>query len=227
MKKSNFSEHSAPQGTPEWLAARIGRLTGSRAVDMLASIKSGEAAARRDYRYQLATERLTGVPQNGCYVNADMQWGTEQEPFARMAYEVATGNLVRQSGFLAHNAYMAGCSLDGDINDFEGILEIKCPKSATHIGYLDDDRVPARYLSQITHNLWITCAKWCDFVSFDPRMPDGLQLFIVRHHADNDAMRDYEDMALAFLAETEELTKRLTERLTVRNADMRCMPNKN
>ena len=162
-----FTIHTAPQGTPEWLAARAGRATGSRASDILAKIKSGEAAARRDYRVQLATERLTGQPQEAGFVSADMKWGTDQEPFARMAYEAHTGIIVRETGFLAHNTLAIGCSLDGDADNFAGIVEYKCPKSATHIKWLLAGVVPPDHVPQITHNLWVTGCKYADFVSFD------------------------------------------------------------
>lgn len=209
---NRFSIHNAPQGTPEWLAARAGRLTGSRAGDMLATIKSGEAAARRDYRVQLVTERLTGSPQEEGFVSADMRWGIEQEPFARMAYEAHTGIIVRETGFLVMNDHMAGCSLDGDIEAFTGIVEFKCPKSATHVGYLQDDKLPAKYLPQVTHNLWVTGAQWCDFVSFDPRLPGQLQLFIKRIHAADVDLTAYEKAALAFLSEVESLEQSLRRR---------------
>src|SRR5678810_58748 len=126
----------ADQRSPEWFAARLGRLTGSRAVDMLATIKSGEAAARRDLRMQLVCERLTSVLQEEAFVNAAMQRGIDCEPLARDLYERQTGCFMQATGFLAHTEYMAGCSLDGHVGEFEGIVELKCPKSATHLKYL-------------------------------------------------------------------------------------------
>lgn len=170
----------AEQRSPEWFAARLGRLTGSRAADMLATIKNGEAAARRDYRAQLVVERLTGQPQEDGYVNAVMQRGIDLEPTAFAAYEAATGHLTRRTGFLAHTALMVGCSLDGDVDDFAGIVELKCPKSATHLKYLRSGGLPADHKPQILHNLWVTGAQWADFVSFDDRFPPPLQLFRVR-----------------------------------------------
>lgn len=207
-----FTIHDAPQGTPEWLAARAGRLTGSRAGDMLAKVKAGEAAGRRDYRVQLVTERLTGCPQEDGYQSAEMKWGNEQEPFARMAYEAATGIIVRQTGFLALDEIMAGCSLDGDVEKFTGIVEFKCPKSATHIAYLSDGGLPSKYRPQVTHNLWVTGAQWCDFVSFDPRLPENLQLLIVRVNRADVDLAAYEAEALAFLAEVERMEFDLRKR---------------
>src|SRR5690348_5803085 len=129
----NFTIIDAEQRSPAWFAARLGRLTGSRAADMLATIKSGEAAARRDLRLQLVCERLTGAAQEDPFVNAAMLRGIECEPLAFAAYEARTGLLAQRTGFLAHTSIMAGCSLDGHIGQFDGLLEVKCPKSATHL----------------------------------------------------------------------------------------------
>lgn len=209
---SRFTEHHAPQGSPEWLAARAGCATGSRAGDVLAKIKSGEAAARRDYRVQLVAERLTGKPQDDVFINDAMRWGTEQEPNARMAYEAATGNIVRESGFLRMTDWQVGCSLDGDVDGLTGIVEIKCPKTATHIDYLTNGVVPAKHLPQIRHNLWVTQAKWCDFISFDPRLPENLQLFVCRIRAEDADLQAYESELLAFLSEVDALELKLRER---------------
>ena len=207
-----FTIHTAQQGTPEWLAARAGRATGSRASDILAKIKSGEAAARRDYRVQLAAERLTGQPQEAGFVSADMKWGTDQEPFARMAYEAHTGIIVRETGFLAHNTLAIGCSLDGDADNFAGIVEYKCPKSATHIKWLLAGVVPSDHIPQITHNLWVTGAQWCDFASFDPRLPENLQLFVVRVNRADVDIAGYTAEVMAFIAEVDSLEQQLRQR---------------
>jgi hypothetical protein len=114
----------AAQRSPEWFAARAGKVTGSRAADVLAKVKSGEAAARRDYRLQLAVERITGTPMENGFVSADMQRGIDLEATAAARYEAATGHLLRHTGFLAHDTLAAGCSLDGDVDDFTGIVEI-------------------------------------------------------------------------------------------------------
>lgn len=176
---------------------------------MLATIKSGEAAARRDYRMQLVTERLTGQPQEDGFVNAAMQRGIELEPMAFAAYEAVTGNVAVRTGFLSHNSIMAGCSLDGHVDAFAGIVELKCPKSATHLRYLRDGVVPKDYLPQITHNLWISGAAWCDFLSYDDRFPSALQVFYVRVLAKDLDMAGYEASALKFLAEVETETNAL------------------
>jgi hypothetical protein len=196
-----FTVLEAEQRSPEWFAARAGRLTGSRAGDMLATIKSGEAAARRDLRTQLVVERLTGQPQEDTYTNAAIQWGIDHEADAFAAYEAYSGNLVRRTGFLTHTEYMVGCSLDVDVEDFGGIVEIKCPKSATHYGYVKAGAVPSNHLPQIHHNLWVTGAGWCDFVSYDPRYPDHLRLFVVRVPRVEIDIVAYEKCALKFLDE--------------------------
>jgi putative phage-type endonuclease len=199
----DFTVVEAEQRSPEWFAARLGRLTGSRAADMLATIKTGEAAARRDLRMQLVCERLTQSLQEDGFINAAMQRGIDCEPLAFAAYESETGQMVQRSGFCAHNTLAIGCSLDGHIEDFEGILECKCPKSATHLRYLKAGVVPADYLPQITHNLWVTGAQWCDFVSFDDRFPAALSFFRVRVNRDEKAIDEYAAKAIAFLAEVQ------------------------
>lgn len=198
-----FTICNAEQRTPEWFAARLGRVTGSRASDVLATIKSGEAAARRDYRTQLVVERLTGTLQEDVFVNKEMQRGIDCEPLARAAYESLTGDLVRATGFLAHEALPIGCSLDGDVDDFTGILELKCPKSATHLKYLKAKTAPAEHLAQITHNLYVTGATWCDFVSWDDRFPQALQVFTVRVHRNDVDIPAYDAALRKFLAEVD------------------------
>jgi predicted phage-related endonuclease len=193
----------APQRSPEWFEARAGRLTGSAAGDMLATIKSGEAAARRDLRTKLVVERLTGQPQEDGFVNAAMQWGMDKEADAFAAYEAHSGNVVRRTGFLSHLHLMAGCSLDGDVDDFAGVVEIKCPMSATHFGYLKAKGVPSKHMPQILHNLWITGAAWCDFVSYDPRFPEHLQLFVQRVNRNDMDILAYSKCAEKFLEEVE------------------------
>lgn len=198
-----FAVCEAEQRSDAWFLARLGRLTGSRASDMLATIRSGEAAARRDYRLQLVCERLTWQSQEDAFVNAAMQRGVECEPLAFAAYEAQTGQMVQRTGFLAHLTHQAGCSLDGHVGDFDGLIELKCPKSATHLRYLRAGVMPSDHLAQVTHNLWVTGAQWCDFVSFDDRFPEALSLFVVRVLRDDAAIADYEAKALAFLTEVE------------------------
>ena len=200
-----------PQGSDEWLASRAGKVTASRIADVMAKIKTGEAAARRDYRAQIVAEILTGRPQDGGFTNAEMQWGTEQEPFARSAYEVQTGVMVDQVGLVLHPSIdRAAASPDGLAGD--GLVEIKCPKTATHLQYLLDGEVPPKYEPQM---LWqMACAErpWCDFVSFDPRLPDDLQLFVVRFKRDDERIAAMEAEVKAFLAGVDETVSKLTAR---------------
>ena len=209
MSRYILSEHE--QGSDPWKLDRAGKATGSRASDILAKIKTGEAAARRDYRVQLVTERLTGAPVENGFVSKDMEWGTAQEPFARMAYEAATGILVKEAGFAYLPDIQSGCSVDGFIEEEgrEGVLEIKCPKSATHISYVLGNRVPPAYLPQITHNLWITGAMFADFVSFDPRLPEHLQMFRKRIEWTDVDIESHEKEVLKFLSEVDDLVQKL------------------
>lgn len=191
-----------PQRSEAWFQARLGRLTGSRAGDMLATIKSGEAAARRDLRVQLVVERLTGQLQEDGYTNAAMLRGIDKEPVALKAYQDLSGNEVQAVGFVQHDELMAGCSPDGFIG-VGGLLELKCPKSATHLSYLKAGCLPAAYVAQVNHNLWICEREYCDFVSFDDRWPERFQVFHVRVVRDERAIAAYDKAARAFLAEVE------------------------
>lgn len=195
--------HDVVQRSVEWHQLRLGKLCGSRAADMMATIKIGEAAARRDLRVQLVVERLTGQSAENGYVSVDMQRGIDKEQDALAAYEALTGELVRPCGFVEHDTLPAGCSPDGIIGSFVGLLEIKAPKSATHLSYLRAGTVPKEYLHQIVHGLWITGAKWADFVSFDDRFPVSLQLFRVRFERDEAAIASFELVARQFLAEVD------------------------
>ena len=191
------------QRTPEWFTARLGLLTASCASAMLATVKVGEAAARRDLRTQLVLERLTGQPQEDGFVSKDMQRGADLEADAFTAYEALTGNLAMPCGFLAHDTLMAGCSPDGLVDGSKGGLELKVPKSATHLGYLRAGTMPSAYVAQVTHSLWITGAEWWDFLSFDPRFPASLQTFYVRVQRQDVGLSAYEAAVKTFLAEVD------------------------
>jgi hypothetical protein len=201
----NFTVIDAEQRSPEWYLARCGRLTGSKADILLAKGKKGEESIqRRDLRLQIACERITGVPDEEGFFGKDMQRGLEMEPLAFAAYEVATGEMCRKTGFLQHNTLMAGCSLDADIGNFSGIVEFKCPKTYTHLMYLREPQtLLAEYLAQVRHNLWISGATFCDLVSFDNRLPARLQLLRLRVECYNAGIPDYEMLAVQFLNEVE------------------------
>lgn len=191
------------QRTDAWFAARAGRLTGSVAADMVAKLKSGgEAASRRDLRIALAVEKILGraIESDG-FTSKEMQRGIDMEPAAVAAYEAETGMVVRRTGFVIREDLEVGCSLDGDMDGFEGILELKCPKSATHLNYIREQRLPAAYVAQVTHNVWVTGAKWADFYSFDDRLPEGLQTFRFRVKREQLDLSGYEAEARRFLAE--------------------------
>jgi hypothetical protein len=199
----NFTVHTCDQKSPEWFALRAGRVTASRAKDMLATIKSGEAAARRDLRLQLACERIVGQPQEDAYTNADMERGVTLEPVARAAYEAHTGTLVDQVGFLAHTELMAGGSPDGVIGDYAGLLELKAPRPANHLRYWREGGMPKEHEAQALHLLWLTGAEWLDLVSYCPLFPERLQLYTHRVHAKDLDLAGYEKKVRAFLAEVD------------------------
>lgn len=196
------------QRSPEWFAARLGRITGTCADAMLAAgrAKGSESVQRRDLKLRLVCERITGQPQDDDdrRTTAAMDRGVEREPDAFYAYEAHTRSLVRRTGFIAHNELEIGCSLDGDIDDCTGILELKCPKTATHLRYLRGDGVPLDYMRQITHNLFVTGAEWCDFVSFDDRLGDNLALVVRRVYRTDLDMAAYELALRLFLREVEQ-----------------------
>ena len=198
-----FTVLKMDQRSPEWIAVRLGRLTASRAADMLSTIKHGEAASRRNLRVQLVLERITGRSHERGFQSQAMQHGIDREAEARGAYEAMAGHLLQNTGFVSASDLMVGCSLDGHVGDFEGLIEIKCPLSATHLDYLKTGVVPGEYLKQITHGLWITGAQWCDWMSYDPAFPEPLRAKLVRVTRDEAEIAAYEQAALAFLAEVE------------------------
>ena len=194
----------APQRSPEWYAARCGRLTGSVAGDMLARLKgTGEAAARRDLRTRLVLEQLTGQSQEDGYINQDMQRGIDCEADARAAYESETGELVMQVGFLAHNTLPIGCSPDGIVQDWAGVLECKCPRPANHLRYLKGGVLPPEHVPQVMHALLVTGAEFVDFVSWCAAMPEELRLFRVRAHRSEFDLAAYELTVRTFMSEVE------------------------
>ena len=188
------------QRTPEWHAARLGRVTASRVADVVAKTKTGYGSGRANYMAELICERLTGT-QGAFYSNAAIQWGVEKEPDARAAYEEAVGMFVVEVGFIPHNTIsMAGASPDGLVGD-GGLVEIKCPNTATHIDTLLSGFVPNKYINQMQWQMACTGRQWCDFVSFDPRMPEGMQIWIKRVDRDNVLIAELEKEVISFLVE--------------------------
>lgn len=200
------------QGSPEWHQSRAGKITASRICDVLDVLKKGgESAKRRAYKMQLLAERLTGLASNDNYVNDAMRFGMEQEPFARAAFEVATGTDVDQTGFYIHPVLdFSGASPDGLIGD-DGLLEIKVPNTVTHLQYLMDGVPPKDYRPQMTWQMVCTERTWCQFVSYDPRLPEHLQLFTARYELDTDYAQEIGEAVILFNEEIEALAKSLPQ----------------
>lgn len=208
-----FTVITAPQRSPEWLSARLGKLTSTGAADMLASLKKGgESAGRRNLRVRLALERITGRSIEREFMSQAMQDGVDREADAYAAYEAITGHLLTRTGFCKSTTEAAGCSLDGHVGDFEGLIEIKCPIEATHLDYLRSGEVPGDYLKQVMHALYITGAQWCDWMSYQPNFPSGLQTKIVRIQRSSLDMDGYKLAVALFLKEVDEEVKAI-ERL--------------
>jgi len=196
------------QRSPEWVAAHVGKLTGSCAEFVIRERKrgSGELEGRTVLRRRLVAERLTGefADDIGPFLPFHMQRGVELEPLAFAAYEAVTGQLVERVGFVEHDDLLAGCSPDGYVGNFEGIIELKVPKFTTHLEYWQKGGVPEDYIAQVRHNLWVTGAQWCDFVSFDDRFKDPAhQLYRVRVTREEAEVEEYDLRARLFLAEVD------------------------
>ncbi|MEN9885438.1 MAG: hypothetical protein RL758_16 [Pseudomonadota bacterium] len=196
------------QGSPEWFAQRLGKVTASRVADVIAKTKTGYSTSRENYLVELALERITGQ-QAESFTNDAMKWGTETEPLARAAYEAKTGELVEEVGMIAHPTIeMAGASPDGLVS-LDGLLEIKCPNSATHIKTLRSQKPDGKYITQMAWQMACTDRAWCDFVSFDPRMPTGLQLFVTRIERDDKLIQTLETEVIVFLTEVDAMVEEL------------------
>jgi putative phage-type endonuclease len=190
------------QGTEEWLKVRLGKVTASGVADVLAKTKTGVSASRGNYLIKLAIQRVTGEIEEG-FTNDAMQWGKDHESQARVAYEVASGNFVDQVGFVEHPSIKwFGCSPDGLVNS-DGLVEIKCPNSATHWSYIKADAPPTKYYIQMQAQMACTDRQWCDFVSYDPRMPERSQLFIKRVMREPDYIAEMEAEIKQFLDEVQ------------------------
>lgn len=199
----NFTICTAEQRSPAWHQARLGKLTGSVAGDMLAKIKSGEAAGRRNLRIRLVLERLTGRSQESDYVSPAMQIGIDREALAFAAFEAFTGEVAFRVGFLAHTVLMAGCSPDGYLGDFDALLSIKCRQPAAHLEFLRTGKIPGDALAQMRHELWITGARTHEYFSWNPDFPSRLQARVMTLAAADAELPEYEAEALKFLAEVD------------------------
>ncbi len=191
------------QGSEEWMDIRLGKVTASRVADVVAKTKTGWSASRANYRAQLVAERLTGILGES-YTNAAMEWGVQKEAEAREAYCFYADTDVDPVAFVRHPTIaMSGASPDGLIGT-NGLVEIKCPNTATHIETLLGKSVPSKYGLQMQWQMACTGRGWCDFVSYDPRMPEDLRLFVQRLHRDRDVIADLTEAVVAFLKEVDE-----------------------
>jgi len=200
------------QRTDDWFAARLGKVTASRVADVIAKTKTGYGAGRANYMADLVVERLTGQKASS-FTNAAMEWGTEQEPYAKAAYAAKTGILVEDVGFIDHpTVAMSGASPDGLAE--EGLVEIKCPNTATHLEYIFDGKPPQKYVTQMQWQMACAGKPWCDFVSYDPRLPERLQLLVVRVPRDDDYIKMLEQEVTTFLQELDDKLNKL-EKVTL------------
>lgn len=198
------------QRTNEWRQARLAKVTGSRVADVIAKTKTGYGASRANLMADLIVERLTGQPAS-TFTNAHMEWGTEQEPHARAAYSARTGELVEEVGFIDHPRILnSGASPDGLVSD-EGLVEFKCPATATHLDTLLAGEVPSKYIPQMQWQMACTNRAWCDFVSYDPRLPEHLRMFVKRVERDDAYIKMLETEVTKFLTELEEKLTQLQE----------------
>jgi putative phage-type endonuclease len=196
------------QRTPEWLQARVGKVTASRVGDLMARTRNGWAASRQSYAIELIVERLTGQPAEK-YVSAAMAWGIDMEPEAKLAYERKAGMRILECGFLPHpKIEMAGASPDGLVGDF-GLIELKCPTSATHIATLLGEPIDRKYVQQIQMQLACTGRAWVDWVSYDPRLPEPFDLFVERVHRNDEEIDQLEYEINNFIEEIDSTIERL------------------
>ena len=195
-----MSAHEVTQGTDDWQALRLGKVTASRLADLMARTRTGWGASRHNYMAELVAERLTGVKSEG-FSNAAIKWGLEMEPQARDAYVFFADADVTQIGFVDHpRIAMTGASPDGLVGD-AGLVEIKCPLTATHIETLLTASVREKYLFQMQWQMACTGRQWCDFVSYDPRMPERMRYFCQRVPRDDRLIATLEREVSEFLRE--------------------------
>jgi len=198
------------QRTEDWFSARLGKATASRIKDVIAKTKTGYSTSRKNYALELALERITGGRQEG-FTNAAMQRGTEMEPIARAAYEALTGEIVDEVGLIDHPAIpMSAASPDGLVGK-DGMLEIKVPNSATHLEVLTSKRADPQYLPQMMWQMAVSGRKWVDFVSFDPRFPEHLRVFVHRVNRDDAYIAELEAEVSSFLQEVDALVNQINE----------------
>lgn len=207
------------QRTDEWFNARLGKVTASRIADVCARTKSGWGAGRKNYMAELVAERLTGTRAEG-FTNSAMQWGTDMEPEARVAYEFYRDATVIETGFVQHpDIPETGASPDGLVGD-DGLVEIKCPNTATHLETLLGSSLPDKYFLQMQWQMACTGRQWCDFASYDPRLPESMRLFVDRVTLDDTAIAAIEKDVLSFLTELRDTVHRLRSKYEPDNEPM-------
>ena len=200
------------QGSEEWFQQRLGKVTASRISDVMAKTKTGWGASRKNYMMELLCQRLTGSREDG-YTNAAMQRGIDMEPVARAAYEIHTGKDVTETGFILHPLWEdIGASPDGLVGA-NGMLEIKCPNTAQHVACLRSGEPDSKYWWQMQCQMACADRQWCDFASFDDRLPEPLQLFVVRVERDDQAVSDLVDNSLEFLGELGKIEKEMLAKM--------------
>lgn len=205
------------QGSEAWRQARLGKVSASRVADMTAKTKSGWSTSRANYAAELIAERLTGQ-RTEKFVSEAMMWGTEQEAQARSLYQLMRDAEVAQVGLVLHPSIdMACCSPDGLVGD-KGLVEFKCPLTATHIETLLSEKIDGKYVKQMQWQMACTGRQWCDFVSFDPRLPAEMQLFISRIYRDPVTIAELEKETRAFLAEIEDTMAKLAAKFSFAEA---------
>jgi putative phage-type endonuclease len=198
--------HDVLQRSPEWRKIRCGKIGASDMSTVLAKSRSGgESKTRKTLMFRVLAERLSGIPQE-TYCNSAMGWGIEHEPFARNLYEVEKSCDTKQVGFVEWDEFV-GCSPDGLVSE-DGLVEIKCPNTSTHLSYILANKMPAEYVVQVQSQMWITERKWCDFVSFDPRIPCKA-FWMIRVERDMKKIIEIQDNVMLFIDELKELEERI------------------
>jgi putative phage-type endonuclease len=196
-----------PQRSEEWYAVKCGKISASSLSDVLAK---GKGITRRNYMLRLVAERLSGIPQK-TYCNGAMEWGIATEPIAKAAYEEHTLTAVQEVGFVECDEFL-GCSPDGMIGE-DGLIEIKCPETPTHLDYILSGGMPSEYAVQVQGQLWITNRQWCDFVSYDPRLPEECRLFVRRVERDEKRIDEIKQGVALFIDEMLETEKKVKGRV--------------
>lgn len=199
------------QGSPQWFAARLGKASASRVADIIAKTKTGPSASRANYAAELTAERLTGNRVEG-FKSEAMQWGNDNEAEARGLYEFMRDAAVTEVGLVCHPSIPMACASPDGLVGSDGLLEIKCPNTATHIDTLLSGKVAGKYVTQMQWQMACTERQWCDFVSFDPRMPAEMQLFVQRIPRDEAAISNLTLSVRDFLAEVDRTVAELRSR---------------